>query len=355
MSEGRARRFGCLRVVIEAMCLAYVLALCIYGVLRFIVQDGWWPVALLNSFVILLFLPAPLLILLALLIRSRRASFNLLLILVIAFVSFGLPSLPKNTPAVSGPSLRVMTLNILRLNPVPERILALVEQQQPDIIFLQEIERDSTQEATLQALQGSYPFQAVLADEMRLQHYTAINLTASRYPFILSEPVPIDAPGMPLLSRQVIDFNGQSIALYNIHLVAPVGSRPLTQLGDNYFVRVFLGYDDRQRNQQMEALLAHLEAEDLPFIVAGDFNTSATSMTYVTRLAPVLRDSFAEAGQGWGSTWPVAATLGFPRFLPAIIRMDYIFHSPGLTTVRAWTGASVGSDHLPVLADMIQS
>lgn len=355
MSEGRARRFGCLRVVIEAICLAYVLALCIYGVLRFIVQDGWWPVALLNSFVILLFLPAPLLIVLALLIRSRRASFSLLLILVIAFVSFGLPSLPKNTPAVSGPSLRIMTLNILRLNPVPERILALVEQQQPDIIFLQEIERDSTQETALQALQDSYPFQAVLADEMRLQHYTAINLTASRYPFTLSEPVPVDAPGMPLVSRQVIDFNGKSIALYNIHLVAPVGSRPLTQLGDNYFVRVFLGYDDRQRNQQMEALLAHLETEDMPFIVAGDFNTSATSMTYVTKLAPELRDSFAEAGQGLGTTWPVAATLGFPRFLPPLIRMDYIFHSPELTTVQAWMGESVGSDHLPVLADLILS
>ncbi len=343
---------GCLRRLVDGLSLVYLLGIPLYWLLRWSVRDAWWPVALLNSFAIFLFIPLPLVLLLSLLARSGLALRRLLPPLLVALIWFGIPLLPKNNPIPDEPVLRVMTLNILRLNFAPERILAYVEQVQPDIVFLQEIERGSTQQTTLLALNEAYPYQAELADEMRLQHYTAINLTLSRRPFLAAQPVAINAPGMPYLSRQVIEYDGQPIALYNIHLVAPVGSRPLTQWGENYFVRVFLGFDDRQRNQQLEALLAHLQHETLPYIVAGDFNTSDTSMTYTTRLAPHLHDSFRQAGQGLGMTWPVAETFGWAAFLPSFIRMDYIFHSPELMTVAASVGDAVGSDHRPVLADL---
>jgi endonuclease/exonuclease/phosphatase family metal-dependent hydrolase len=35
------------------------------------------------------------------------------------------------------------------------------------------------------------------------------------------------------------------------------------------------------------------------------------------------------------------------------LRIDYILHSVDFTARRAWIGADTGSDHLPVLADLI--
>jgi endonuclease/exonuclease/phosphatase (EEP) superfamily protein YafD len=39
--------------------------------------------------------------------------------------------------------------------------------------------------------------------------------------------------------------------------------------------------------------------------------------------------------------------------LPALLRIDYVWHSPLLRPVAAETGPPLGSDHLPVVADFV--
>lgn len=327
----------------------YLLFMIVYLLARLIFQDRVWPVSLMNTFAHLLFLPLPIFLLAALLARSRQAILALFPVLALAGVWFGPHFLPKSIPQDDGPVLRVMTNNVWRWNPTPDRVVALIQAENPDVVFLQEIQQ-STYQDTFTILAGAYPYRSMLIDEMRLSLYTAVNLTLSKYPFISSEELDMGLPPLPHIFRDVIEVQGQPVALYNIHLVAPWQKQPHTDVDSNYFAQVALGFDDQERNRQIDALVSLLADESYPYIVAGDFNLSDSSVTY-SQVITHLNDSFSEAGIGFGSSWPMVEAFGWPEWIPPFIRMDYIWRSAGLQTVRAWQGTFVGSDHLPVLAE----
>ncbi len=75
------------------------------------------------------------------------------------------------------------------------------------------------------------------------------------------------------------------------------------------------------------------------------------SENYARLVHAGLTDAFRAAGQGFGFTWP--ATL-HDAYLspPPLARIDYIFHTPHFYPRRAWVGPAIGSDHLPVLAEL---
>lgn len=343
---------SCLRRLVNGLSLAYLLLMALYVILRFTVQDSVWFMSLLNSFALLLFVPLPFLLVLSLLIFSPRILILLLVVLIGLLLWVGPRFTPKTNTVVDANTrpLRVMTNNVSHFNTEPERIPALIVSQSPDVIFLQEVEL-STESDVRAALASAYPYYTVQLDDMREGMYTAANLTYSRLPFVTSELIDSRIPDMPLLYRNVIERGGQQIALYNVHLLSPGSSTPrFTDRITNYFIRYALDFDDTARNRQIDALLSFLTTESLPYIVAGDFNTSDFSMTY-TRLASHLNDSFAEAGDGLGGSWPAVRAFAWPASIPPLIRIDYIWHSAGLQTVRAWQGTYTGSDHLPIIAD----
>lgn len=92
--------------------------------------------------------------------------------------------------------------------------------------------------------------------------------------------------------------------------------------------------------RQMSALAQFVRRIDGPLVLAGDFNTSPWSnafrmLTATTRLAPasILLPSWP--------AWP----------LPQVA-LDHIFVSPELAVAAGGTGPAVGSDHLPVWAQL---
>ncbi|MCA0456885.1 MAG: endonuclease/exonuclease/phosphatase family protein [Chloroflexi bacterium] len=342
-----------LRRLVDVLVLVYVALILLYIGNRLIIQDRIWLVSLFSSFSLIVFLPLPVLLVFSLLTLSRRSLILLLPILIWLLVWIGPRFVPKSGLMVDAntPTLRVMTNNVSHFNAEPERIPALIVSQSPDIIFLQEVEL-STESDVRAALASAYPYQSVQLDDMREGMYTAANLTYSRVPFVSSEQIDPRIPQMPLIYRNVIEHDEQQIALYNVHLLSPgSGYARFTDRINNYFIRYALDYDDTARNRQIDALLAFLADEPLPYIVAGDFNTSDFSMTY-NQLTAQMNDSFAESGEGLGGSWPAARVFGWPAFIPPIIRIDYIWHSTGLQSVKAWQGAYTGSDHLSVFADL---
>jgi endonuclease/exonuclease/phosphatase (EEP) superfamily protein YafD len=62
-----------------------------------------------------------------------------------------------------------------------------------------------------------------------------------------------------------------------------------------------------------------------------------------------FHDAFVEAGVGRGSTWPVN---GIFRYLPGI-RLDHVFLSPRLACRTIRTGTGYGSDHRPLVAEIV--
>lgn len=355
MPEKSTLRPSSLRRITNLSALIYLLLIVTYGFSRFIIQDRFWVVSLVNTFAPLVFVPLPILLMFALIVRSRRAGLYLLPITLWGVVWFGPRFLPKNNSlsTSNAPTFRVMTNNVSHFNQFPEKVPAVIQSQNPDVIFLQEVLL-AEQQPTLSVLDTTYLYQTRQDDDMRTGMYNAVNITYSRLPFVLSEEVDLHIPEIPHIYRNVIEWNDQRIALYNIHLLSPGGAGRFPNLTSNYFVRYALGFDDTVRNSQIDVLLTFLATEPYPYIAAGDFNTSDFSMTY-TRLAAQMRDSFSEATIGLGGSWPAARALALPSFLPPLIRIDYIWHSAGLQATNAWEGNFTGSDHLPMFADITLS
>ncbi|MEZ0275884.1 MAG: endonuclease/exonuclease/phosphatase family protein [Roseimicrobium sp.] len=113
-----------------------------------------------------------------------------------------------------------------------------------------------------------------------------------------------------------------------------------------------LGLSPKERRNQVDALLGpdwltH-PACTPPVIFCGDLNDIPGSRVY-RRIASKLQDVQRTAGL-------FRARATFPSRLP-LIRLDYIFTSPGITVESAQVCRSpltrVASDHLPLVADLL--
>jgi endonuclease/exonuclease/phosphatase (EEP) superfamily protein YafD len=166
--------------------------------------------------------------------------------------------------------------------------------------------------------------------------------------------IDLKVQGSPVPQRIVIDVEGQPVAIYNAHMAWPVSRPhiPLPRFMNNFYITTATGFDDRVRNTQIRRLLERLQTEEIPFIVGGDFNTSDYSLMHA-EMSRTMTDSFIEAGYGLGGSWPNSAARGLPSFLPPLIRIDYIWHSDEFQAVRAVQGPRLGSDHIPLVADLV--
>lgn len=325
----------------------YALAMAVYLALRLLFGDGFWWLSLLNTFAHLLFLPLLPLLALAALARSRAGTLRLLPLAVVGGMWFAPYFLPKAQNESSGIRLQTVSFNVWGHNHDLSQIEAWIRATNADIVLLQEISPAYAQ-AELPHLRDLYPYQSSQSDPSRWGG----NITLSRYPILTEDYIDLQTPETPPPLRVVLDVEGYSVAVYNVHLAWPARQHPRLSLPiSSFYLKVALGFDDRARNQQITHLIEHLQNEPYPYIVAGDFNMSASSATY-QRLAAAMQDSFREVGSGLGTSWPVSSARGLPAFVPPLIRIDYIWHSAHFRALTAQAGPRLGSDHLPVLAGL---
>ena len=327
---------------------AYVLALLTYLILRLAAADRWWWLAFLHNFAPYYF--APLLVLLpgALLLRDRASAARIMPLLAVGVLWFGPLWLPDNSDsAAAAPDtvrLEVVSFNVLFSNTRLDDIAAWIRETDADIVLFQEAVPESVA-YLLNALGDIYPY-----DDGHLRGTSQLAL--SRLPIENAEEINV---GRWWVRRLELDHNGQRVAFYNVHLPMPIGeTRHLAWLlipsavARMAPVELALRYDETERNARARGLLAALEQEPLPFIVAGDFNTSDNAVIY-GELRGHMRDSFREAGWGPGVTWPAdLGDDGLPTFIPPLIRIDYVWHSDHFRALSAQTGPRLGSDHLPL-------
>jgi endonuclease/exonuclease/phosphatase (EEP) superfamily protein YafD len=83
-----------------------------------------------------------------------------------------------------------------------------------------------------------------------------------------------------------------------------------------------------------------------PIILAGDFNMTADSPIYRQTWAR-FDNAFSRSGFGFGHTErPFKLNSQFG------IRIDHVLFGPDWRACRCWVGPDVGSDHLPLIADL---
>ncbi len=132
-------------------------------------------------------------------------------------------------------------------------------------------------------------------------------------------------------------FESYAISLSNIWQTLTGDTSAMHETGNKY--RKSLS----RRPKQVDAVLNHFDNSPCSGVVCGDFNDNPMSYTY-HRVSRMDKDSFIEAGQGFGST--------FSAFWP-LLRIDYVFVPESWTVVSHKTPKTSFSDHYPVITDCI--
>jgi endonuclease/exonuclease/phosphatase family metal-dependent hydrolase len=109
----------------------------------------------------------------------------------------------------------------------------------------------------------------------------------------------------------------------------------------------------RRHRQIARLLMGDIATAKDPLILGGDFNTSDQTQTY-RMVNRYLQNAHWQAGCGFGFTYPSPAfNLKGKISVPALIRIDHIFHSNQIIAGKVRTlHESCGSDHFPVVADL---
>ncbi len=296
-------------------------------VLRLAAGDRWLWLFALNTLTPFWFLPLPAVAVMAAATRRREVWLGVGFGVVLWACLYGGLFVPR-TPAANaaGPTLRVMTYNLLRSNTRSAGIVNALRASQADVIALEELNALNVA-AIQQGLKEVYPYQILDLDDVGV---------ISRYPL---EPTGERLPGDWLGTPPVLTLT--------------VNSRAIT------FV-AFHAYTGNEQSAQILADFAAARAPHQPLIAAGDLNATDMNRAY-TRLTSVLHDSWREVGLGFGNTFPGPTDMpgnGRPHPLgltvpPWLMRIDYVFYAGGLAVLSAHTGPwDGGSDHCAVVAEL---
>lgn len=266
-------------------------------------------------------------LLIALLLRAWRVS----AVALAAVILFAVVFIPKLTPRnpdfdSSAPQLTVMTFNLKTTDDGLEQI---IRDAAPDIVALQELSAASAD--IMRALEDVYPHQALHPQADPNEGQGII----SRYPIIADEYW--EYPEVPHTlghQRVEIDFDGTTLVMYNVHPWPPLAWEA--------------GYNDDSHRLVLQDITERTFAETLPLILVGDFNMTDKFEEHA-RLEERFTDSYLAAGDGVGYTFP---NFKF-RPLPAVLRLDYVWHSDHFQSVESqvWP-ESGGSDHAPVVSTL---
>lgn len=164
----------------------------------------------------------------------------------------------------------------------------------------------------------------------------------------------VDEEDRPVAAWFKLKVGGQGLYLFAVHMPTP---RDQLQAAKGFGIlgsvahRVKKGghaakvYTDAKVffKHQLDLAEKLVDEADLPFIVAGDFNVPTHKRAW--------REAFAEAGSGYGYTFPGDAKKGPINIWPWL-RLDNIYCSKDMTPISASVDAGRGSQHLAMIAEL---
>ena len=239
------------------------------------------------------------------------------------------------TPAALAKTIRVMTYNIhvgvgmdKKLD-LP-RIAAVINQQHPDLVGLQEVDRGVERTQRIDEI-------AELAKLTKMEYAFAFNLKYQGGQY-----------GVAILSRYPIMATDHRLYQNTREAERRGFIRAEVKLGGRVvnFVTTHLDYQyEDGRVFEAEQLLNALRDLRGPLIMVGDFNDVPTGGAY-----QLVQKSFNDA---WSAVRANNAGSSYPADKPAK-RIDYIFtrNTDRIRPKRAWIVETLASDHVPVVADL---
>lgn len=227
---------------------------------------------------------------------------------------------PRTPPAACGPGLRVMSANLLMVNPDPTELAQEIREVDADLLLLQELSPRWVDALEAAGVWARWPYGEAYAREDSF----GSALRAKRPPV---DSGTFDLDGLTQ-TRMRVAIGAGELEIWNIHVLPP-------RTWDYY------------RAYRFETgLLVDAAGEQVdPFLMGGDFNSHGLS-AFVRHMHGVLDDAWDLAGRGPGQTWPNGVF-----FLPPL-RLDHLYLSRDLTVTSIRIGTGAHSDHRPLIAEI---
>lgn len=231
--------------------------------------------------------------------------------------------LPAPDPPPGGGTqtkLSIVTANLMRANQEHGLFLDFIEEADPDVIFIQEL--NDAWSRSLQALVETYSHYAM---KPRPDNFGIAMF--SRIPLDEIDIVYYGEASVPAVHAR-ITLDGRSVSLLSYHALPP-SSREYTAA----------------RDRQLEAIGDYVAAQEDLVIVAGDLNVTPWSPKYKS----MIRESGlknARRGYGIKPTW---SNIPSPI---ALLPLDHVLLSPDIAVSSFRVGPDINSDHRPLYVEL---
>ena len=256
----------------------------------------------------------------------------------------------KEENAPEGEPFKVLTYNVGRMRLSKDglevaansaRIEDFLKLERPDIVCLQEFSLKN-----MDAYQSFAPALPFRHEYVFGNQYFYGNVILSKHPIVDCGTIKFEGSRNMCIWAD-IEVDGEILRVYNCHLQSSTIS--FTSLIQRIASKGELSSEIREvheklrtsnklRAQQVEDILAHSRQCDYPTLICGDFNDTPVSHTY-HKLRQGRKDSFAEAGKGFGATY---------SYLWPLLRIDYILFPKEFSAFQNEIKREQFSDHYPV-------
>ena len=279
--------------------------------------------------------------------KKRMILSGLVLLMGITFINkfykFSAKDYPENEKDFTVMSYNVRLLNLFKWldrDDVPSQILTFINDKNPDILCIQEYSNSANIDLKI------YRHRYIFMQGNLIKTGQAI---FSKFPILDQGNIVFENSNNNVVFAD-IKKGKDIIRVYNMHLQSIKISPDVTEINDNIeaidqgksqrlFNRISKAF--KQQQQQAEIIKEHKKNCQYPIIICGDMNNSAFSYVY-RNIKGKLKDSFEEAGKGFGATYKF-------RYYPA--RIDYIFADDKMRVKKFESFSDFeNSDHYPIMA-----
>ncbi len=226
-------------------------------------------------------------------------------------------------PSSQEGKIKAMTVNVHFSSRSMPKLLERIKTEKLDLVMLQEVKGEMNGPGHwLQQRLDGWSFEE--ADEVAI---------LSRYP--IGKVTSIPAKSLSFRSILVVEV----LAPTPYWAAVTHWSSPQYQQG---LEKMKLGAERQSLDFKQTMDLIQSLGESKPFILGGDFNNPPRHK-HSREIGKVLVNAFDKAGTGLGWT--------YPKKLP-LVRIDHIYVNSGFKVEHCYVDKEVGSDHLPVVAEL---
>jgi endonuclease/exonuclease/phosphatase (EEP) superfamily protein YafD len=306
-----------------------VAVLGLVALLRLVAWDSLEPLIVLDALTPIVYLPAWVVAVGALIVRSwwlAVAAF----VIVVAQLAFVAPELLATAPLSAwtrhAPVVRVFDANIDKNPHFEAGYVRAIEQDRPDLITLEEFTPLALQSMVASGVLVGFPYRCVAPGGGATGFLIAsrLHLTGCRVRTLFWE-----GQWTPYMVEATLWSPGGPVALRVVHTLAPLP---------------FSAYW-REWSAALAAVGRSVRASgDSRMLMVGDFNATWGNSGFVALLHDGLTDGAAARGEATDMTWPNGAVV------PPFARIDHILTGARLAVTQIAAKSGFGSDHRYLVA-----